>query len=425
MNYHAFKKPKKLKNGKKVYRWYYYWIDDTGKQIQKSCGTKVKNRQQAEDYIRTLPPPPRSATPADGKSSGIYAVPARRQNNNDLLVREIAETMYLPGSPHLQRRQQLKKSTSKEVAIAGRVFMKHIVTVWGDRMLRSLELDEVMNYLFSVKLSGSWKNQYISHLNEIYQEAQFLGCKIYKPTFPSIGREYNKADIFSEKELEQLFKPEHFSHDFYLFFLTALSGGLRLGEIRGLRVKQIVFEIKAVIIDGFMKDDYTTRTVYNKRGTPEHPKLRVVPYPDFTLDLLKQHIERSGAGGDDFVFTYNDLPISKSMASRAFTVALINAGLTWDIETLKEKKYWKNGHITIKRHIIPDGRRFISHSLRYTYITRMSRYMPAEDLLKLTGHDSKGMVDYYNRTNLEMLLSKIPKVADATSALLPQAIGKT
>jgi len=29
--------------------------------------------------------------------------------------------------------------------------MRHITEAWGNRMLRSLEMDEVMNYLFAVE----------------------------------------------------------------------------------------------------------------------------------------------------------------------------------------------------------------------------------------------------------------------------------
>ena len=412
LEYHAFKKPKKLKNGKTVYRWYYYYIDAAGKQVQKSCGTAVKSRQAAEDFIRTLPP----------SSSDSTAKPARRADINDILIREIAETMFIPGSPHLHRRQQLKKSVSKDIIAEGRNYLKHITDVWGDRMLRSLEMDEVMNYLFSVKRSGSWKNHYISCLNEIYQESQFLGCKIFKPTFPRIGNAYRKADIFTEAELERFFVPKNFTHDFYLFFLCSLSGGLRLGETRALRVKQLVFEKQAVIIDGFLKDD-NTRTTYNKCGSPEHPKLRVVLYPDFTLDLLKRHIERNAASGEDYVFTHNGLPISESMAGKAFTVALIKSGLTWDVNTLKEKNYWRNGHIQIKSDLIPDGRRLVPHSLRYTYVTRMSVNIDARNLQKFTGHNSIAQVDYYNRKNLEMALAEVPDAGAAVRALLPQAIG--
>jgi len=344
--------------------------------------------------------------------------------NPDVLVRDIAENMFVPDSPHMKRRKQLKKSVSGEMVESGRNFIKHIINAWGERMLRTLELEEVMAYLFAVDRSGSWKNAYISVLNEIYLESQFLGCKIFKPNFPSIGRETNKADIMTDNDLERFFKPSNFSHDFFpLFFLCELSGGLRLGETRALRPKQFIFEEKAAIIDGFLKND-NTRTTYNKCGTPEHPKLRVVPYPDFTLNLIKAHIEKHDIKPDAYLFTYEGQPISKSMAERAFTVALIKGGIAYDIETLKKKNYWKSGHIQVKSDLIPDGRRLIPHSLRYTYITRMSLHMDARNLKNATGHDSTAMVDYYNRRNLEMALKAMPDADTATAALLPAPLIK-
>jgi integrase len=408
-DYHVFRKPKKLKNGDIVHRWYYYYIDEAGKQIQKSCGAGIRKRKDAEDFIRTLQHPAQ----------------VRGFDKNDLLIKDIARYMFMPGSMHIKRRQQLKKSVSTEVLVAGQRFMGHITKTWGDRMLRTIELDEIMNFLFAVERSGSWKNQYISYLNEIYQESQFLGAKIYKPEFPSIGRVENKADIFTEAELLLFFNPANFNYDFFfLFFLTALSGGLRLGEIRALRVKQIIFELKVVIVDGFLKDDNITRTAYNKCGSPEHPKLRAVPYPDYTLGLLQKYVTAAGLAPEDYVFRYGNHPISKSMAQSNFTKALIRAGITYDKKTLKANNFWKNGHIQKKIGIIPDGRRLIPHSLRYTYITRMSRDMDAHNLLKLTGHDSAAMVDYYNRKNLEIMLQSMPNADTATRALIPAAIMK-
>ena len=300
--------------------------------------------------------------------------------------------------------------------------MDYIIATWGDRPLRSLELSEIMAYLFSVERSASWKNQYIAALNEIYQEGQFLGCKVFKPDFPSIGKTPNKADIFTQAELEQFFKKENFTHDFYLFFLCSLSGGLRLGEIRGLTKRQIIFDKKAVIVDGYLKAS-GVRTNYNKKGSPEHPKLRVVLYPDLTLNLLQDFVTTNNIGDNDFVFTYNGHPIGKTMAETAFTKALIKSGIAWDMETLKKNGHWHKGHLLAPaKKLIPDGRRLIPHSLRYTYITRMSREVDAHTLIKLTGHDSTAMIDYYNRRNLEMALASIPNADTATAALLPPAI---
>ena len=190
-----------------------------------------------------------------------------------------------------------------------------------------------------------------------------------------------------------------------------------------MRVKQIFFDRKAVVVDGYIKKS-GIRTTYNKKGTEDKPKLRVVLYPDLTLNLLEAYIRDSNIGSEDYVFTYEGLPISQSMASTAFNLALVKSGIAWDKETLIKKGHWKGGHLMVTRELIPDGRRLIPHSLRYNYVTRMSEEIDARDLQKLTGHASVEQVNYYNRRNLERLLAKLPDAGMAANALLPQAIGK-
>jgi integrase len=112
------------------------------------------------------------------------------------------------------------------------------------------------------------------------------------------------------------------------------------------------------------------------------------------------------------------------MAENAFALALIKSGIAWSKEELIERGWWERGHIKEKHNLIPDGRRLIPHSLRYTYVTRMRQELDADTLKKLTGHESVGMVDYYNKTNLEMALAAIPRADTATKALLPPAIMK-
>jgi hypothetical protein len=53
---HVFRKPKKLKNGETVRRWYYYWVDESKKQHQCAC-KGCTSRKEAEDYIRNLENP--------------------------------------------------------------------------------------------------------------------------------------------------------------------------------------------------------------------------------------------------------------------------------------------------------------------------------------------------------------------------------
>jgi integrase len=86
-----------------------------------------------------------------------------------------------------------------------------------------------------------------------------------------------------------------------MFFLLCLSGGLRLGEARGVRVKQIIFDRKVLIVDGFCKAD-GTRTAYNKKGSPENPKFRVVYLPDLTLGKIADWIKENSLEPDDYCF---------------------------------------------------------------------------------------------------------------------------
>ncbi len=399
--YHVFKKPKKTKDGKPFSRWYYYFYDENGRKIQKACPyPQCKNRSDAESYIRTLPP-------------------LEGAKNPDLLLSDIAATMYIPGSAHIDRRYQLGKSIDIQTMLEARRYIEFIIGKWGSVALKDIEVDDIVNHLFSIDRSGSWKNRYISILKEIYAEAPRYGCKIRTPDFPHFARNSKKADIFSSAELKVLFQPENFQdYQYYVFFLLTLSGGLRLGETRAIRQKQIIPEKKALIIDGFCKQN-GERTVYNKMGTPENPKLRVVPLPAFTLSIVLTYTYGRGLKPDDFIFTLNNKPISKETAENVFYKALQSAGLIPRRKPVKRCKYGAGRQLQIRAKLKPlDGRKLVPHSLRYTYVSRMRRELSAADLQPMTGHTTEAMVDYYNRINLEEALAALPDADTALSWLL-------
>ena len=93
MDYHVFKKPK-IKNGKKIYKWYYYYTQN-GRQIQKAC-KNCNNRSGAESYIRALPPLSQKAK---------------------ITIADIAKDMFILDSAHLKRRMQLGKSIDLKTII--------------------------------------------------------------------------------------------------------------------------------------------------------------------------------------------------------------------------------------------------------------------------------------------------------------------
>lgn len=358
MEFHVFKKPKKLKNGKTVHRWYYYYINESKKQVQKAC-RGCKTRKEAEDYIRALA--------GDGA------------HGSTVLIKDIADKMYIPGGDHINRLNQLGRVLVMETIQDARRYIELIIKEWGDRPLASIDPTEITTHLFEKTRSGQWKNRYKKIFTEIYDEAKWQKLKIPKPDFDHFAVRAKKADVFTTDELKRLFVPENFhSEMFYTMFLLCLSGGLRLGEVRAVRRKQIFFDKKALIVDGFCKRD-GRRTSYNKTGTPENPRLRVAMLPNFTLDKLSRHITAHAIGDDDFLFTESGgKPLTQDRAQWVFERALLKA----EIKT--------------------ENRKIVCHSLRYTYVTRMRRELPAETVMKMVGHTTVEQTDYYtNRRALE------------------------
>ncbi|MDR3336803.1 MAG: site-specific integrase [Treponema sp.] len=416
MEYHVFKKPKKLKNGKAVRRWYYYFVDKNGKEIQKSCGKFVKNRSDAESFVRELP----GWGPGNAESVRV-------------LVKTIAENMYIPGSDHYKRRKELGRSTDMDTMKEARGLIRKIITDFGEICIDDLTVIMVTKRLLKMNCSGSRKNRYIQVLGEIYQEAPWHHSKVTPPKFPTFARNVRKADIFSTSELNRLFLPENFpSETMFLFFLCCLSAGLRLSEVRGIRRKQIIFDRKVLIVDGYCKQN-GTRTVYNKKGTPDNPKFRIVFLSDLTLEKLRYYLDQhSDLQPEDYIF-YREAgkPLRTEYAEAIFDKALLNAGLATDL-----KKHNREIQAAIKKGEAPpspimiretdykkqdifiiDGRKLVPHSLRYTYVSRMSRELSAVELQPMTGHTSVQMIDYYNRKILDEAIAASPRAEAAANNL--------
>ncbi|GHV79794.1 hypothetical protein AGMMS49944_15850 [Spirochaetia bacterium] len=399
MDYHVFRKPLKGKSGRQIHRWYYYWLGVDGKQYQKAC-RKCKTRQEAEDYIRTLPPV--------AEAGELYVTPL----GQGVLIRDIARDMYLPGSVHMSRRKQLGKSIELETMLEARRYVDKIVELWGDLPMAALTVDLVMPYLFNLARSGSWKNRFIEILGELYTEAPWYDCRILKPAFSRFAANSKKADIFTTAELDRLFKPENFpDYQLYLFFLLCLSGGMRLGECRAVRAKQVIADKKVLIIDGFCKQN-GDRTIYNKTGSPDNPKFRLVYLPENTLDKLEAWITQKGIAPEGLCFTIDGRPLRSEYAEGVFYRALQSAGIIPPKEPVKRAAYGTGRRKQSKaKPPLPDGRKLVPHSLRYTYVSRMRRELSAADLLPMTGHSTEVMVDYYNRKVLDLALAALPPAA--------------
>jgi integrase len=70
-----------------------------------------------------------------------------------------------------------------------------------------------------------------------------------------------------------------------------------------------------------------------------------------------------------------------------------------------------------KAKIKPGDRKLVVHSFRYTYVTRMRRELPADMVMKLAGHTTVGMTEYYNKKVIDASLKQLIG-ADAAAANL-------
>jgi integrase len=194
------------------------------------------------------------------------------------------------------------------------------------------------------------------------------------------GKYSRRADIFTDEELERFFNSRIYGDsELYLFYLCCLTAGLRPGEGRGLRPKQIMFDPNMLIVDGSIKKN-GVRTAYNKKGNRDYWKLRIVPLPDLTLSMLKEHIEQKRLKDDDFCFA------AKKELSRPVMEHYVRDHMA---------------RIIREAGIQAQGRNLVINSFRYTFINRIRQELPAGIVMKLVGRKLFEMMEHYHKRGID------------------------
>lgn len=301
--------------------------------------------------------------------------------------------MYIHGKEHLLRQKSFGKNYSEETIKQKRYFLDEIVKTFGNYQINKIRVNEIESFLLDDEHSGSWKNTYLDTFSEIYRETIWKCDKeINKPIFQKFVRNSKKADIFTDKELKEILNPKIWGKDtYYLFYKILAYCGLRLGEARAIKVEQIDFERKILIINGFCKRN-GQRTNYNKKGSNENTKIRVTPIPTSLIEELTSYINKYGILKEEFLFMEQKKVLSGDKMGKL----------------LKDK---------IKELGIPTKtRKLCPHSFRFTYVTLLRRKLKAEDIQQLVGHTTIKMTNYYTRQTIDDLVnsiqSSIPSVED-------------
>lgn len=367
--YRLFRKTVKSGN-KTIKKWYYYFKNSDGKTVQKVCSGCL-TKADAERFIAALP---------------------AQEKKSETTVYEIAKNMYVPGSDHVKRREQLGKSVQPQTLIAWRRYLRVIVEQFGSWKIADLSVREFMCFVMQLDKSTSWKNHCIQVMTEIYEEAVWQGQLITVPTLQNIKNRYKKADVLTGDEIIKFINPDNFDNETeYVLFLLTLSAGLRISEASGFRACQLSDIHNVVYVDGFLNRQTHERNNYCKAGTEDNPHWRVAIIPQKTATELRRYIFDTGKAPDDLLFTHDEECYKNEHLLKIFKRAIKKAGIE------------------------PGSRKLTCHSLRYTYVTRMRQFYDADTVRKMAGHTTQKMNDYYNRPTLmqseQSLLSVIDKAA--------------
>lgn len=356
---------------KKSLKWYIHYCDYEGKKHQKL----LKNCKTAEEAKKC-------------------ALKFSVLEDDQYLIKNISKDMYIPGGQHLERLAMLGKTFADETVCQKRMQIEIIIRQFGDFDIRNLKVRDVELFLMKDKThSGSWKNNIIDTFSTVYDETIWkCDVQVKRPHFQRFSRNSRKADIFTMQELDIILNPEVWKmYDDFLAFYIIAACGLRIGEARALRVSQIFWTEKVLLINGFCKED-GLRTDYNKKGSEENKKIRVAPLSDKLLAMLKNYIEMNHRQENDFLF-YND---------------------TGTKPVTKEHLESQLRHVLKRTGIYNPMRKLVPHSFRFTYVTYMRSLLEGEQVRLIVGHSDMDMTNYYTRFSLH---NEIRGIKDSFSAV--------
>ena len=357
------------RNGKKIKAWYYWYHDEFGKQIRKSCGKDGKPctlKRDAEAYISNL------------KEEEI--------KKEKTTFGEYCKGFYEPGSRFLRKQEARGYKYQPNSIYQKNLYLQKFLAVFGKVIVRNLTVGMVENWLIDVECSNSVKNNILATIDEIESELYSDGLIDNPIHVKHFRRNTHEKGILTLTEITRLFpadydkllevwrvRPTEREKDIYCFAVaiyTLLTTGMRSSEIRALQWEQFI-RPDAILINA-MIDSNSQRVNRLKKWTAENKKWRVTILPDRTVRMID--LLRLDKSANDYVFVYMDKPLTSWFLLDHFKYVMQNNGIDW-----------KGRNITI-------------HSLRFTYNSLMKGEISGEDLRLMVGHATETMTEYYDKS---------------------------
>lgn len=364
-------------NGRKVKAWYYWFYDNKGKQIRRSCGQNKKPcfiKRDAQAYIEHL-----------------------EQENKKTNVAKVGDyrNFYDENSSYLMKKKARGVEFSPSTLAAKRYYLNVLCDNFGDMYLESFTFPILEEFLVMQGKSNSWKNLCISVYKQIMTDAYKLN-KINKlPYIEAFKNKKGNKGIFSKEELISLFPAEeeklidiwgNKTSKYYEIYAIATSvmisvtTGMRLGEVLAIQPNQII-ENNLLLVNKKINLKGEVDSIL-KTGNKENKKWRIVLLPEITVKMINRLRELiPNCEQDTFLITKKNQIYKPAHFSK--TISRIIAKLGYD-----------------KRNIT-------FHSFRYMYNTFMRGIIEDEILKMIMGHKDINMTNYYD-INKNDLSKNIP-----------------
>ena len=376
------------KDGEVIKCWYYWYRDENGKQIRKSCGQAGKpclTKKAAQQFIAELP-------------DDFYKVQAEKER---LFIKNLYPDMFERNSLYMKKRaakgREIVENTRKIKVRSLKLFMDE----FGDVEVTSLKPVEIEDWLLSFDRSNSWKNGCLQTINEWYMELYNRDIVKYPVQVAGFKRpNVSKKGILTLQEIKTLFPDdteelkkiwavtENESKNNYYQYVTMtyiiLSTGMRSGEARALQYNQFIKD-DTILLNAAIDTEGERKNLL-KKGKEDNKKWRLVFLSEKAVKMLQKHKSMQfNTGEDDYLFIKDGVPVLPTYINSRFRRALTNIGVDWEERDIS------------------------IHSLRFTYNSLMRREISESDLRLMMGHTDEKMTDYYDKSSVLDHLPELEK----------------
>jgi integrase len=184
----------------------------------------------------------------------------------------------------------------------------------------------------------------------------------------SRGRRERAAEVPEARELIDALDPQDRP-----IWATAMYGGLRRGELRALRARDVDLGAGVIRVERSWDDVEGEIAPKSRKGT------RRVPIVPLLRDFLDQHLLATGRSGDDLIFG--------SSPTQPFTATNIGR---------KAKRAWRDENAKRAEEERPLLKPITLHECRHSYVTLMAQAgFSLVEIGDFVGHGSAWMTDHY------------------------------